>query len=109
MADDRRAVLLFEDRLVLADGYIVQGRIWRVPEPVPGSAHRFKYSLFLGRRGERTLLYDNERGKGDHRHYGPREEPYRFETVEKLLSDFRLDVVEVLGRGPACDHEGGGE
>ncbi|CAO3426468.1 hypothetical protein [Azospirillum endophyticum] len=36
--------------------------------------------------------YDNERGKGDHRHYGLREEPYRFTSPEKLITDFLADV-----------------
>lgn len=43
--------------------------IWRVPSPVPPSAHRLKYSLFYGRPGVRAVGYDNERGKGDHRHF----------------------------------------
>ncbi|HYW92125.1 MAG TPA: DUF6516 family protein [Gammaproteobacteria bacterium] len=43
--------------------------------------------------------YDNERGKGDHRHYGSREEPYAFETVEKLVADFLRDMDELRGEG----------
>ncbi|MFS2155532.1 hypothetical protein [Rhizobium sp. Rhizsp42] len=42
-------------------------------------------------------MYDNERGKGDHRHYGPREEAYQFVSVERLLADFRHDVEQVRG------------
>jgi hypothetical protein len=63
-----------------------------LPEAVPGSAHRFKYSLFHGRPGRRAVAYDNERGKGDHRHRGSLEAPYRFESLEKLLADFATDV-----------------
>jgi hypothetical protein len=36
--------------------------------------------------------YDNEAGKGDHRHLGLREEPYMFTTVEALIADFLADV-----------------
>jgi len=44
-----------------------------------------------------VVRYDNEAGKGDHRHYGEREEPYRFESVERLLSDFAADVKRLTG------------
>jgi hypothetical protein len=60
------------------DGAISEMKLWVVPSPVRGSRHRFRYSLFYGRRGERLIGYDNEPGKGDHRHYGNREEPYHF-------------------------------
>lgn len=36
--------------------------------------------------------YDNERGKGDHKHLGSNEVPYRFVSVEKLVADFLADV-----------------
>jgi hypothetical protein len=38
------------------------------------------------------MRYDNEAGKGDHRHVGDQEEAYEFVDVDKLLSDFRVDV-----------------
>ena len=38
------------------------------------------------------MRYDNERGKGDHRHIGDREEHYVFTALEQLLEDFRRDV-----------------
>lgn len=97
------AILIFEDKRVLDGGYILQGRIWAVPAEVPGSRHRFKYSLFFGRPGERTVLYDNERMKGDHRHYGRREEPYAFDGVEALLRDFMADVARVMNRSSDVD------
>ena len=48
--------------------------IWKVPSPVQGSAHELKYRLFYGYPGRRLVCYDNERGKGDHRHIDGREE-----------------------------------
>ncbi len=80
---------------LFSDGHLLRMRVWEVWEPVPPSEHRFKYSLFYGRPGERVVLYDNERGKGDHRHYGEREEPYLFKDVETLRSDFLADVRKV--------------
>jgi hypothetical protein len=53
---------------------------------------RLKYSLFYGRDGLRIVGYDNERGKGDHKHLGEMETRYRFVSVEKLLADFLADV-----------------
>jgi len=38
--------------------------------------------------------YDNERGKGDHRHVGSREMPCRFVDMPTLLRDFLKDVEE---------------
>jgi hypothetical protein len=86
------AVLLAHAKEVRDDGSIVEIMIWEVPEPVPPSTHRFKYRLFFGTPGTRRVGYDNERGKGDHRHLGDREEAYAFSTVDQLLADFRRDV-----------------
>ena len=32
------------------------------------------------------------RGKGDHRHYGEREEAYEFKNIDTLIADFMADV-----------------
>ena len=42
--------------------------------------------------GVRVVGYDNERGKGDHRHLGDIESPYQFVNVETLLVDFWKNV-----------------
>jgi len=87
----------FDSELRFADGSLLRIRVWEVPEPVPPSEHRFKYSCFYGRHGERVVLYDNERGKGDHRHYGDREEDYQFKDIETLIADFLADVRQIRG------------
>jgi hypothetical protein len=92
-----RAVLAYHDKQVLSDGTLVEMKIWHVPKPVAGSRHPFKYSLFYGRDGERLVGYDNERGKGDHRHVAGRQEPYAFTTVEQLIEDFKADIHRVRG------------
>lgn len=91
------AVLLYRDRLDFDDGAVVEMVIWKVPTTVMGSRHRYKYRLYYGRGGRRIVGYDNERGKGDHRHRHGREDNYRFTTVEKLVSDFLADVAEERG------------
>ena len=67
--------------------------VWHVPAPVPPSEHAFKYRLVFVRGGQRLVGYDNERGKGDHKHLMGRESSYCFVDVESLVRDF-LDDVE---------------
>ncbi len=47
----------------------------------------------------RVLLvgYDNERGKGDHRHVQGKEGTYAFGPPEQLIEDFLADVRRVRG------------
>jgi hypothetical protein len=86
------AELLRRPKSVLSDGAILEMFIWRVPNPVAGSAHSYKYRLYYGHEGERIVGYDNERPKGDHRHLDGVEEAYAFTTVEDLVRDFLADV-----------------
>ena len=88
------AVLLHRDRLDFDDGSVVEMVVWLVPRPVTGSRHPSKYRLYFGRHGRLLVLYDNERGKGDHRHRGDVEEAYEFKSVDQLVNDFLTDVAE---------------
>jgi len=92
------AVLLESPKLLLDSGAIVQLKIWRLPEPTEEGPHGLKYSLYYGRPGERIIGYDNETGKGDHRHYSEREAPYEFTSFERLLADFWQDVRKEIER-----------
>lgn len=92
-----KATRAYYDRAEYPDGAIVEMTIWLVPAPVTGSQHAFKYSLFYGYPGKRVVGYDNERGKGDHRHLERLEEPYPFSTVEILIADFLSDVRHARG------------
>jgi len=92
-----KALLAFHDKQVLPDGAIVEMKIWQLATPVAGSAHKLKYSLFYGMSGTRLVGYDNERGKGDHRHIEDRQERYVFKTVELLIADFLADVRGLRG------------
>jgi hypothetical protein len=91
------AELIFHQRIDYDDGAIVEMVLWRVPTAVPPSTHGLKYRLFYGRPGVRDVGYDNERGKGDHRHFQGIEAPYQFSTVEQLISDFWSDVRTLRG------------
>ena len=92
-----KAVLLIHERVLFEDGFLIEIKVWRVPEAALSSSHGLKYSLFYGRGGIRIVGYDNERGKGDHRHYKQQEQPYKFVSVEKLLADFKADVEKARG------------
>ena len=83
------ATLIQSEKELFENGAIRQVRIWLVPEPVPPSAHRFKYSLVYVLDGVRLIGFDNERGKGDHRHLHGMETPYEFRGIAALLADFR--------------------
>ena len=92
-----QAELLFHQRIDYDDSAIVEMVIWRVPSPLSPSVHDLKYSLFYGRPGVREIGYDNERGKGDHRHFQGVETEYAFTTVEQLMEDFWSDVRALRG------------
>jgi hypothetical protein len=97
MGAKMKAELLFHQRVDYDDGAMVEMVLWRVPSPVPPSTHGLKYSLFYGRPGAREVGYDNERGKGDHRHFQGVETVYAFSTVEQLTADFWSDVRTLRG------------
>lgn len=91
-----KARLIEKSRTNFSDEAFVEISLWLLPSPVPGSAHNFKYRLALVVNGECVLRYDNERGKGDHRHLGDREEPFDFTTLEALMRSFNQDVERML-------------
>ncbi|MGH7210206.1 MAG: toxin-antitoxin system TumE family protein [Acetobacteraceae bacterium] len=87
-----RAEPLLHERHQLGDAGFVELRVWRVPKPVRGSTHAYKYALVYIVAGHCVLRYDNEAGKGDHRHIGLIERPYPFTTPAAPLADFWTDV-----------------
>lgn len=93
-----KATLLLHEKVVLPDDSIIEVVLWRLPKPTPERPHGFKYRLYYGRRGACLVRYDNETGKGDHRHVGGREMPYEFRSVEQLRRDFERDVKAAGGK-----------
>jgi len=86
-----KAKLLSRIKQAYGEG-IIEGVIWEVPEPVPPSEHRIKYRLVYIVAGVRVVGYDNERGKGDHKHLLGHELPYVFCDPETLIRDFMNDI-----------------
>jgi hypothetical protein len=87
-----KAAELFRQRIVYAENKFAELVLWRLPQSLVGSKHSFKYRLAYVVNEECVLRYDNEAGKGDHRHWGSKEFQYRFSTPEKLLADFQRDI-----------------
>lgn len=84
--------MLVREHYDLADDAFVEIVVWRLPRRLKGSAHDLKYRLALVENDICTLRYDNEAGKGDHRHSGTKEGSYEFSDWQTLLVDFWADV-----------------
>ena len=68
--------------------------IWELPHRSRERPHGLKYRLHCSKiDGTLIVRYDNESGKGDHRHYGTEEEAYEFKDVESLIADFIGDIA----------------
>jgi hypothetical protein len=87
-----KAEPLLNERHQLDAVSFVELRIWRVLKSVKGSTHDLKYALAYVVDSVCVLRYDNEAGKGDHRHIGGVETAYAFTTPAALLADFWKDV-----------------
>jgi len=87
-----KATELLRQRIIYGENRFAELILWRLPQPLAGSRHPFKYRLAYVVTGVCVLRYDNETGKGDHRHWGGKEYHYRFSTPEKLLADFQRDI-----------------
>jgi Family of unknown function (DUF6516) len=88
-----KAVQLVRTRITYSETAFVEMVLWHVPKPVAGSVHQFKYRLAYVVDGLCVLRYDNETGKGDHRHFHDGESAYIFTTPEKLIADFQADIA----------------
>lgn len=92
------ATLLYRERFIYAGGTIREMVIWRLPRTSKDRRHGLKYRLYYGMADGTCLVrYDNEFGKGDHRHYGGRQQPYQFVDVETLVRDFLADIAGLRG------------
>ena len=93
-----KAQLIIKDRIRKGKA-LIERTVWIVPTPVNGCSPQYKYRLYCGLNGETVVRYDNESGKGDHRHLGKneRQHPYLFRTLEQLIIDFEADVIRLSG------------
>ena len=92
IVSNMKARELFNRRVPVAEQAFAELVLWELSEPLPGSAHCYKYRLAFVVAGDCVLRYDNEAGKGDHKHARGKEVKYRFVSAEKLVADFFGDV-----------------
>ena len=91
--NNMKATELTRGRIVYSERSFAELVLWRLPKSLPGSKHPFKYRLAFVVDGVCVLRYDNESGKGDHRHVGEKEQTYAFVSPEKLVADFKRDIA----------------
>lgn len=89
-----KAKLLIREKNILDGGYILELVLWELPQKSKDRPHEYKYRLYFGDDKGRCLVrYDNESGKGDHKHIGDKELPYKFLDKDKLIQDFYQDIL----------------
>ena len=92
-----KAVLIKHDRFNDPFGNLVETKLWSVPI-TKHTPYGVKYSFVYIMNGERVIGYDNERGKGDHKHIEGAEIQYVFVDIDQLVNDFVNDVEEFIRR-----------
>ena len=87
------ARLLYQEKYIYSDGAMREMVLWQLPRRTADRPHGLKYRLYY-ELGDGTCLvrFDNESGKGDHKHVGSREESYHFNDVETLVADFLAEI-----------------
>jgi hypothetical protein len=90
-----KATILINERHQISDNAFIELVVWDVPTEVIGSDHQYKYRLALIVDQVCIMRYDNERGKGGHKHIGDKEISYAFVDIKTLIDDFLKDVEEL--------------
>ncbi len=86
----------YRRKIKLPDGSLVSAVIWELPEPTKERPHGYKYRLnYCTAEGVTLVRYDNELGKGDHKHLGDEEVTYKLQSIDQLLYDFWHDVEQI--------------
>jgi hypothetical protein len=88
-----KAELLVRTRIILSEIAFAELVLWKLPAALPGTSHGFQYRLAYVVDGQCVLRYDNEAGKGDHRHYGGKERSYAFTGPDELIAAFEADIA----------------
>jgi hypothetical protein len=94
-----QARVIYREKYIYSDGAIRDMILWQLPKRTGERLHGLKYRLYYGLAdGTCIVRYDNETGKGDHRHTQEGEEQYQFTDVETLLADFLADIERARRR-----------
>ena len=90
-----KAVELLRRRITYSEAAFAELVLWRLQAPLADSAHAYKYRLAYVVNRVCVLRFDNESGKGDHRHFRGKESRYVFDGVDKLLDAFQRDIERI--------------
>ena len=90
-----KATELLRRRIPYSEVAFAELVLWQLPTSLPGPAHPYKYRLAYVVDGVCVLRYDNESGKGDHRHFRDKQARYLFDGVDKLLAAFQRDIARI--------------
>ncbi len=94
------AKLILRQRHEFEDGSFAELVMWQLPQKTKDRPHGLKYRLYYGDAdGQCLVRYDNETGKGDHKHLGKDEVIYQFVDIETLLKDFQHDIYHCQKKG----------
>lgn len=88
----KKAIQVIKAKEVRDDCSIIEVIVWKLPASLEPCTHKYEYRLFYGVPGICRVRYDNELGKGDHRHINDKEWSYVFINLETLMQDFKRDV-----------------
>jgi len=92
-----KAKQIIHDKRV-TESLVIERVVWHLPQTSIERPHGLKYRLYCGTlTGQCLVRYDNEAGKGDHRHYGVLEVDYKFSSLSALLADFHADIERLTG------------
>jgi Family of unknown function (DUF6516) len=93
--DNMKATELLRRRIAFSEVAFAELVLWQLPSSLPGSTHSYKYRLAYVVKGVCVIRYDNEAGKGDHRHCRDQESSYAFTGVDQLLAAFQDDIERI--------------
>ena len=86
---------LIHNKYIISKREIVEVKVWRV-EKSQEFPEGLKYSFAYIKDGKRVLGYDNERGKGHHKHYKGKEEKIEFKDIYTLQEKFEKEVEKLI-------------
>lgn len=95
------SILMMKRRIWLDADSLLSLVVWQVQPAVKGSDHSYKYRLAYVVKGECLLRYDNEAGKGDHKHLGSTETAIEFMNINQLVDNF-IAEVNLIRRKPCA-------
>ena len=87
-----KAELMLQERILLTAASFAAIVVWKLSASLPGSRRRFKYRLAYVVENHCVVRFDNEAGRGDHKHVGAKEAPYTFIDLQTLRADFFTEI-----------------